>query len=154
MLEMFDLIFCIIILCCECGIIVVLMIDVCFFGGLVGLVIGYVGLEVVFGGLIVFVEDGDFIVVDFNINMFNCLVFEDVVMFSICKVVWDKVVVDNGGIYFNCGIVDICFLYWVCYMVVLVVCGGGLYFNCEVWVCDKREVEYFGFELCNWYWDV
>lgn len=50
---------------------VVLIIDGCFFGVISGLCVGYVLLEVVDGGLIVLVEDGDLIEMDVKGCKFN-----------------------------------------------------------------------------------
>lgn len=48
----------------------VFLIDGCFFGGILGLFIGYVLLEVVLGGVIGLVCDGDII----NIDILNCVI--------------------------------------------------------------------------------
>lgn len=67
----------------------VLLIDGCFLGGIFGLLIGYVLLEVVVGGVIVLVEFGDFICID----IFNCIidvVFSMEELFYCCYIMNDK----------------------------------------------------------------
>lgn len=56
-----------------------LLIDGCFFGGMFGLLIGYVFLEVVNGGMIGLVCSGDSIVID----IFNCLIMFEVSEFEL-----------------------------------------------------------------------
>lgn len=53
------------------GVKVVLLMDGCFSGVFCGLLIGYVFSEVVEGGLLVFVEDGDYIVIDIEDCLMN-----------------------------------------------------------------------------------
>jgi len=53
---------------------VFLFIDGCFSGGIMGLCVGYVVLEVVDGGLIVFVCDGDWICFDVVVGWFDLFV--------------------------------------------------------------------------------
>lgn len=48
-----------------------LVIDGRFFGGIYGMVVGYVVLEVVVGGAIVLVEEGDMIIID----VYKCLLW-------------------------------------------------------------------------------
>lgn len=55
---------------------VVFLIDGCFFGGFYGFIIGYVVFEVIEGGLIVLVEDGDIIIIDVEKRVVDFEVFE------------------------------------------------------------------------------
>ena len=59
-------------LCRENDIVVGLMTDGRFSGGSVGLVIGHVGPEAALGGEIAFIENGDEIIIDLDINEINC----------------------------------------------------------------------------------
>lgn len=69
-LGMFEmLVFIFFIVGCGLGKDVVLIIDGCFFGVIRGIVVGYIFFEVVFGGLIVLIEDGDEIIID----LINCI---------------------------------------------------------------------------------
>lgn len=72
----------------------VLIIDGCFFGGMFGFFIGYVFFEVVEGGIIVFVEDGDMIKIDVLIRLINFDVLD--VEFEFWKV---RVFVVNNGVW-------------------------------------------------------
>lgn len=76
MFEMFVLIFSIV--GWGLGKDVVLIIDGCFFGVICGIVVGYIFLEVVVGGFIVFVYDGDIIMIDLLNWMLNVDVFDEV----------------------------------------------------------------------------
>lgn len=75
------------------GKVCVFIIDGCFFGGIFGFFIGYVLLEVVSGGIIVLIEDGDIIVID----ILNCSIqlqlseVEIVVCCEVQEVCGDKV---------------------------------------------------------------
>lgn len=66
----------------------VLFIDGCFFGGILGLFIGYVFLEVVVGGVIGLVQDGDKVLIDIFNCLINLLVSDE--EFVVCCVEQDK----------------------------------------------------------------
>ncbi|HEY9567471.1 MAG TPA: dihydroxy-acid dehydratase, partial [Thalassobaculum sp.] len=89
-------------LCRERGIVVGLMTDARFSGGSVGLVIGHVGPEAALGGPIAFIEDGDEIVVDLNVNELNCPAVGDTATLARRKAAWAQAVAGNGGIHPNC----------------------------------------------------
>lgn len=61
----------------------VLFIDGCFFGGILGLLIGYVLLEVVSGGVIGLVEDGDCICIDILVCCID-LLLDEVMLVQCC----------------------------------------------------------------------
>lgn len=61
----------------------VFIIDGCFLGGMLGLLIGYVLLEVVSGGVIVYVENGDKIIIDIVICEIILVLFDE--EFEVCK---------------------------------------------------------------------
>ena len=86
-------------LCRERGIVVGLMTDARFSGGSVGLVIGHVGPEAALGGPIAFVENGDEIIADLNVNELNCTPLQDPAILAEREAKWEKVVADNGGIH-------------------------------------------------------
>lgn len=73
MFEMFKLSF--VIMGVGFGKDVVFIIDGCFFGGFYGFLIGYIVFEVMEGGFIVFVQDGDKIVIDVEQCVFNFEIF-------------------------------------------------------------------------------
>ena len=79
-------------LCRERDIVVGLMTDARFSGGSVGLVIGHIGPEAALGGPIAFLEDGDEIVVDLNLNELNCTELSDPGTMSARKAAWEKIV--------------------------------------------------------------
>src|SRR3546814_10294637 len=80
--------------------------DVCSSDLSVGLVIGHVGPEAALGGPIAFIEDGDEIVVDLNVNELNCPAVGDTATLARRKAAWAQAVAGNGGIHPNCGIAD------------------------------------------------
>ena len=132
-------------LCRERGIVIGLMTDARFSGGSVGLVIGHVGPEAALGGPIAFIEDGDEIVVDLNVNELNCPAIADPDTLAKRKAAWDKAVADNGGIHPNCGIADTRLLHRARHTAVPATRGGGLHPNREVWVREPRAAERSGF---------
>lgn len=136
-------------LCRERGIVVALMTDARFSGGSVGLVIGHVGPEAALGGPIAFVEDGDEIVVDLNVNELNCPALDDAATLARRKAAWDKAVAANGGIHPNCGIADTRLLHRARHTAVPATRGGGLHPNREVWVRAPREAARSGFAPKN-----
>ncbi|MFT4560546.1 MAG: dihydroxy-acid dehydratase [Gammaproteobacteria bacterium] len=136
-------------LCRERNIVVGLMTDARFSGGSVGLVIGHVGPEAALGGPIAFVEDGDEIIVDLNINELNCTQLDDAALVSARKSVWDKVVAENGGIHPSCGIADTRLLNRMRRSAVSAVFGAGMHPDRQLWVSEPRKVEKSGFHPTN-----
>jgi len=132
-------------LCRERGIVIGLMTDARFSGGSVGLVIGHVGPEAALGGPIAFIENGDEIVVDLNVNELNCTQLADPATLAKRKAAWDKAVADNGGVHPNCGIADTRLLHRARHTAVPATRGGGLHPNREVWVREPRAAERSGF---------
>lgn len=61
-----------------------LLIDGCFSGGISGLFIGYVFFEVVEGGVIVFLEEGDIICIDI-LNWMIDVLFSDEMFVEWCR---------------------------------------------------------------------
>ena len=136
-------------LCRERGIVIALMTDARFSGGSVGLVIGHVGPEAALGGPIAFVENGDEIMVDLNINEINCSALSDPAILKARKAAWDKVVADNGGFHPNCGTADTRLLHRARHMAVPASRGAGLHPNRAVWVRNPREATPSGFTPRN-----
>jgi dihydroxy-acid dehydratase len=136
-------------LCRERGITVGLMTDARFSGGSVGLVIGHVGPEAALGGPIAFIEDGDEIVADLNINELNCTALRDPTTLARRKAAWEKVVADNGGIHPNCGVADTRLLHRARTTAVPATRGGGLHPNRQVWVREPRSAQRSGFTVHN-----
>lgn len=132
-------------LCRERGITIGLMTDARFSGGSVGLVIGHVGPEAAVGGPIAFVENGDEIVADLNMNELNCTALKDPAVLAARKAAWDKAVAANGGTHPNCGEADTRLLQRARHMSVPAVRGGGLHPGREVWVREPRKAEASGF---------
>ncbi len=138
-------------LCREKDIVVGLMTDARFSGGSVGLVIGHVGPEAALGGPIAFVEDGDEIIADLNINELNCTELSDPTIFNARKKAWEKVVADNGGIHPSCGEVDTRLLNRMRMSAVSAVHGAGMHPDRKLWVPDERPAEKSGFVPSNKY---
>jgi len=127
-------------LCRERGIVIALMTDARFSGGSIGLVIGHVGPEAALGGPIAFVENGDEILVDLNINEINCTALADPAVLHTRKAKWDKVVAANGGFHPSSGLADTRLLQRARHMAVPARRGAGLHPNRTVWVRNPREV--------------
>ena len=138
-------------LCREQEIVVGLMTDARFSGGSVGLVIGHVGPEAALGGPIAYIEDGDDIVVDLNINEINCPALHNDSTLSARKASWDKVVADNGGMHPAIGGADTRLLNRMRRSAVSAVFGAGMHPDRELWVPAARAPEMTGFEPSNKY---
>ena len=136
-------------LCRERGITVGLMTDARFSGGSVGLVIGHVGPEAALGGPIAFIEDGDEIIADLNINVLDCAALNNPATLTKRKAAWDKAVADNGGVHPNCGIADTRLLHRARHTAVPATRGGGMHPNREVWVREPRQAERSAFVPSN-----
>lgn len=132
-------------LCREREIVVGLMTDARFSGGSVGLVIGHVGPEAALGGPIAFVEDGDEIVVDLNVNELNCTALDDPELLKSRKAAWQKIVDGNGGIHPLCGEVDTRLLNRMRLSAVSAVYGAGMHPDRVLWVPEPREAGRSGF---------
>ena len=126
-------------LCRDKGIIVGLMTDARFSGGSVGLVIGHVGPEAALGGPIAFVENGDEIVVDLNINELNCTALSDPVTLTARKAAWEQTVQNNGGAHPSIGQADTRLLNRMRRSAVSAVFGAGMHPDRVLWVKDPRE---------------
>lgn len=138
-------------LCRERDIVVGLMTDARFSGGSVGLVIGHVGPEAALGGPIAFVEDGDEIIVDLNINELNCTALDDASVLQARKAKWDQEIAANNGIHPLCGAVDTRLLNRMRRSAVSAVYGAGMHPDRELWVPQPREPEMTGFVPQNKY---
>jgi dihydroxy-acid dehydratase len=138
-------------LCREREIVVGLMTDARFSGGSVGLVIGHVGPEAALGGPIAFVEDGDEIIVDLNINELNCTALDDASVLQARKAKWDQEIAANNGIHPLCGAVDTRLLNRMRRSAVSAVYGAGMHPDRELWVPQPREPEMTGFVPQNKY---
>ena len=136
-------------LCREKGIIVGLMTDSRFSGGSVGLVIGHVGPEAALGGPIAFVEDGDEITADLNVNELNCTALSDPAVLKARKAAWEKIVADNGGMHPKVGIADTRLLNRMRRSAVSAVYGAGMHPDRVLWVPEPREPEITGFVPSN-----
>lgn len=126
-------------LCREKGMTVGLMTDSRFSGGSVGLVIGHVGPEAALGGPIAFVEDGDEIIADLNINELNCTALSDPATLKARKAAWDQVVADNGGSHPAIGNADTRLLNRMRRSAVSAVYGAGMHPDRVLYVNDPRE---------------
>ena len=126
-------------LCREKGITVGLMTDSRFSGGSVGLVIGHVGPEAALGGPIAFVENGDEIIADLNINELNCTTLSDPATLKARKAAWDKVVADNGGEHPAVGNADTRLLNRMRRSAVSAVFGAGMHPDRVLYVNEPRE---------------
>jgi dihydroxy-acid dehydratase len=136
-------------LCREKDIIVGLMTDARFSGGSVGLVIGHVGPEAALGGPIAFVENGDEIIVDLNVNELNCTALSDPAILSARKAAWDKVVEANGGAHPSIGDADTRLLNRMRRSAVSAVYGAGMHPDRVLWVNDPRVPVQTGFVPSN-----
>jgi dihydroxy-acid dehydratase len=136
-------------LCREKDFVVGLMTDARFSGGSVGLVIGHVGPEAALGGPIAFVEDGDEIVVDLNINELNCTALSDPETLRARKSAWENVVADNGGAHPSLGDADTRLLNRMRRSAVSAVYGAGMHPDRVLWVNNPREPEQTGFTPSN-----
>jgi dihydroxy-acid dehydratase len=138
-------------LCREKDIVVGLMTDARFSGGSVGLVIGHVGPEAALGGAIAFVEDGDEIVVDLNVNELNCTALSDPAMLAARKAAWEKVVEGNGGMHPSVGIADTRLLNRMRRSAVSAIYGAGMHPDRQLWVNEPREAVKTSFIPSNKY---
>jgi dihydroxy-acid dehydratase len=126
-------------LCREKGIVVGLMTDARFSGGSVGLVIGHVGPEAALGGPIAFVENGDEIVVDLNVNELNCTALSDPATRDERRAAWTKVVENNGDMHPSIGIADTRLLNRMRRSAVSANFGAGMHPDRVLWVNEPRE---------------
>ncbi|MDE0944438.1 MAG: dihydroxy-acid dehydratase [Alphaproteobacteria bacterium] len=138
-------------LCREQDIVVGLMTDARFSGGSVGLVIGHVGPEAALGGPIAFVENGDEVIVDLNINELNCTALSDPDTLSARKAAWEKVVADNGGMHPSIGQADTRLLNRMRRSAVSAVFGAGMHPDRVLWVNNPREAVRTSFVPSNKY---
>lgn len=126
-------------LCRDKGIVVGLMTDARFSGGSVGLVIGHVGPEAALGGPIAFVENGDEIVVDLNVNELNCTALSDPATLSKRKLAWEKVVDASGGKHPSIGDADTRLLNRMRRSAVSANFGAGMHPDRILWVSEPRD---------------
>jgi dihydroxy-acid dehydratase len=126
-------------LCREKGIIVGLMTDARFSGGSVGLVIGHVGPEAALGGPIAFIEDGDEVIVDLNVNELNCTALSDPATLAARKAAWEKVVADNGGMHPSIGDANTRLLNRMRRSAVSANFGAGMHPDRVLYVNEPRE---------------
>ena len=138
-------------LCRENGIIVGLMTDARFSGGSVGLVIGHVGPEAALGGPIAFVENGDEIVVDLNVNELNCTALSDPATLAARKAAWEKIVEANGGMHPSIGNADTRLLNRMRRTAVSAVFGAGMHPDRVLWVPEPRDAVKSDFVPSNKY---
>jgi dihydroxy-acid dehydratase len=136
-------------LCREKAIIVGLMTDARFSGGSVGLVIGHVGPEAALGGPIAFIENGDEIVADLNVNELNCTALSDPATLAARKAAWEKVVANNGGAHPAIGIADTRLLNRMRRSAVSANYGAGMHPDRVLWVNEPREPVRTGFVPSN-----
>ena len=136
-------------LCRERNMVVALMTDARFSGGSVGLVIGHVGPEAAIGGPIAYVEDGDEVIVDLNINELNCTALNDADTLAARKAVWQAVVDGNGGTHPNIGDADTRLLNRMRRSAVSAVYGAGMHPDRELFVPAPREAVRTGFVPSN-----
>ena len=125
-------------LCREKDMVVGLMTDARFSGGSVGLVVGHVGPEAALGGPIAFVENGDEIVIDLNINELNCTALSEPETLQARKAAWEKVVADNGGTHPSIGHADTRLLNRMRRSAVSAVYGAGMHPDRVLWVKEPR----------------
>lgn len=138
-------------LCREKGIIVGLMTDARFSGGSVGLVIGHVGPEAALGGPIAYVENGDEVVVDLNVNELNCTALSDPATLAARKSAWRKVVDGNGGAHPSIGNADTRLLNRMRRSAVSANFGAGMHPDRVPWVKEPREPARTSFVPSNKY---
>jgi dihydroxy-acid dehydratase len=136
-------------LCREKNIVVGLMTDARFSGGSVGLVIGHVGPEAALGGPIAFVENGDEIIADLNVNELNCTALSDPAILAARKAAWEKVVADNGGAHPSIGEADTRLLNRMRRSAVSANYGAGMHPDRVLWVNEPREPARTGFVPSN-----
>jgi dihydroxy-acid dehydratase len=125
-------------LCRENNIVVGLMTDGRFSGGSVGLVIGHVGPEAALGGEIAFIENGDEIVIDLNINEINCSELRDPDTLKSRKSAWQTVVDGNGGMHPSIGDADTRLLNRMRRSAVSAIYGAGMHPDRNLWVNNER----------------
>jgi len=138
-------------LCREKGMVVGLMTDARFSGGSVGLVIGHVGPEAALGGWIAFVEDGDEIVVDLNVNELNCTALSDPATLAARKTAWEQTVAANSGMHPSVGDADTRLLNRMRRSAVSAVFGAGMHPDRVLWVPEPREAAKTSFVPTNKY---
>jgi dihydroxy-acid dehydratase len=126
-------------LCRERDMVIGLMTDARFSGGSVGLVIGHVGPEAALGGPIAYVEDGDEIVVDLNVNELNCTPLLDSEVLAARRSAWQQVVDANGGMHPSCGNADTRLLNRMRCSAVSAVYGAGMHPERQLWVNEPRQ---------------
>ena len=126
-------------LCRENNIVVGLMTDGRFSGGSVGLVIGHVGPEAALGGEIAFIENGDEIIIDLDINEINCTELKNANTLESRKTKWKKVVDENGGMHPSVGNADTRLLNRMRRSAVSAIYGAGMHPDRQLWVNDERE---------------
>ena len=91
------------------------------------------------GGPIAFVQDGDEIVVDLNINELNCTALSDPGTLSARKISWEKVVAGNGGAHPSIGNADTRLLNRMRRSAVSAVFGAGMHPDRVLWVKEPRK---------------
>ena len=126
-------------LCRENNIVVGLMTDGRFSGGSVGLVIGHVGPEAALGGEIAFIENGDEIIIDLDINEINCTELKNADTLESRKLKWRKVVDENGGMHPSVGNADTRLLNRMRRSAVSAIYGAGMHPDRQLWVNDERK---------------
>ncbi len=126
-------------LCRENNIVVGLMTDGRFSGGSVGLVIGHVGPEAALGGEIAFIENGDEIIIDLNINEINCTELKNADTLESRKTKWKKVVDENGGMHPSVGNADTRLLNRMRRSAVSAIYGAGMHPDRQLWVNEERK---------------
>ena len=126
-------------LCRENNIVVGLMTDGRFSGGSVGLVIGHVGPEAALGGEIAFIENGDEIIIDLDINEINCTELKNADTLESRKTKWKTVVDENGGMHPSVGNADTRLLNRMRRSAVSAIYGAGMHPDRQLWVNDERE---------------
>ena len=126
-------------LCRENDIVVGLMTDGRFSGGSVGLVIGHVGPEAALGGEIAFIENGDEIIIDLDINEINCIELKNADTLESRKLKWKKVVDENGGMHPSVGKADTRLLNRMRRSAVSAIYGAGMHPDRQLWVNDERK---------------
>ena len=115
------------------------MTDGRFSGGSVGLVVGHIGPEAALGGEIAFIEDGDEIVIDLNINQINCTELLNITTRENRKIAWEEVVETNHGTHPSVGKVDTRLLNRMRCLAVSAKFGAGMHPDRQLWICDPRE---------------
>ena len=126
-------------LCRENNIVVGLMTDGRFSGGSVGLVIGHVGPEAALGGEIAFIENGDEIIIDLDINEINCTELKNADTLESRKTKWKKIVDENGGMHPSVGNADTRLLNRMRRSAVSAIYGAGMHPDRQLWVNEERK---------------